>query len=99
MQKLYCCYVRHHISSIIDHGSKLMEVMKQHCDWRLADHSGSTLLHTLADPDTYHWTESRVNYHRHRSHCASLAAAHSTARVRSFRPLAAFAADSLLFCC
>ena len=67
LQKLYRCYVRHHIPGIAKNEPKLMEVLKQHCDWRLADHSGSTLLHTLADPDTYHWTESRVNYHRYRS--------------------------------
>lgn len=83
MQKLYRCYVRHHISSIIDRESKLMDVLKQHCDWRLADHTGSTLLHTLADPDTYHWTETRINSNRYRSHCTSLATAHGGAGVRA----------------
>ena len=83
MQKLYRCYVRHHIGGIAKNESKLMEVLKQRCDWRLADRTGSTLLHTLADLDTYHWTESRVNYHRYRSRGASLATAHGSAGVRA----------------
>lgn len=66
MQKLYRCYVRHHIPGIVKHEQKLLEVLKQHCHWQLADHTGSTLLHTIADPNTYRRTEKRWNPNRHR---------------------------------